>query len=72
MPTNEEPQPEMQVEHSGLPLCYIVAVFASGRCQVAVVTIAILNLPPEGMQHVERERAAVAETKAELADVRAG
>ena len=31
----------------------IVAVFASGRCQVAVGPIAILNLPPEGMQHVE-------------------
>ena len=29
----------------------IVAVFASGRCQVAVGPIAILNLPPEGMQH---------------------
>jgi hypothetical protein len=27
----------------------IVAVLASGRCQVAVV----LNLPPEGMQHVK-------------------
>lgn len=29
----------------------IVAVFASGRCQVAVGPIAILNLLPEGMQH---------------------
>ena len=29
----------------------IVAVFASGRCQVEVGPIAILNLPPEGMQH---------------------
>ena len=31
----------------------IIAVFPSGRCQVAVGPIAILNLPPEGMQHVE-------------------
>ncbi len=28
----------------------IVAVFASGRCQVAVGPIAILNLPPEGIE----------------------
>lgn len=50
----------------------IIAVFASGRCQVAVGPIAILNIPPEGIKHVERERAAVVETKAELVDVREG
>jgi len=31
----------------------IVAVFPSGRCQVSVGDIAILNLPPEGMRHVQ-------------------
>lgn len=29
----------------------IVAVFPSGRCQVRVGKIALLNLPPEGMKH---------------------
>jgi hypothetical protein len=28
----------------------IVAVFPSGRCQVAVGPIAVLNLPPEGIE----------------------
>jgi hypothetical protein len=48
----------------------IVAVFASGRCHVAVGPIAILNLPPGGMQHVERERTAVVETNTAMVDVR--
>lgn len=31
----------------------IVAVFASGRCQVAVGRIAILNLPPEALERIQ-------------------
>lgn len=29
----------------------IAAVFPSGRCQVKIGKIALLNLPPEGMKH---------------------
>lgn len=31
----------------------VIAVFASGRCQIKVGPIAILNLPQEGFERVE-------------------